>query len=62
MENQARLSFREMVWPVDDEWAAINDHEQRLKRLEKILIEALKTKLSERPNLETGEIQRDILS
>ena len=39
MESQMRLSFREMILPADDEWAVINDHEQRVKRLEKLLIE-----------------------
>ncbi len=37
--DQMRLSFREMILPADDEWAVINDHEQRVKRLEKLLIE-----------------------
>jgi hypothetical protein len=39
MQNQMRLSFREMISPIDDEWAVINDHEQRVKRLEKLLLE-----------------------
>lgn len=39
METQMRLSFREMISPADDEWAVINDHEQRVRRLEKLLIE-----------------------
>lgn len=42
--DQMRLSFCEMIMPVDDEWAVINDHEQRLKRVERLLLD-LKMKL-----------------
>ena len=45
---EPRLTFQEMMEPSDptkDEWAVINNHEQRLNRLEKILKE-LKERLS----------------